>query len=150
MCLRGREWSAGRYSEKSHCWPTPKLAQSGYRAGAQCAELHLMQEHHRRRREIGGGHCAGVLGGTMRNRYSALLNQSKTPAVTEPDSSNEFDDAKKLSDADQQKVDAFLKRGVNSVERKPFKPLFLVFLLMAVVAAFSLLSQGIAQWAGIY
>ena len=86
----------------------------------------------------------------MRNRYSALLNESKTPVVTEPDSSNEFDDAKKLSDADQAKVDTFLKRGVNSVERKPFKPLFLVFLLMAVVAAFSLLSQGIAQWAGIY
>ena len=86
----------------------------------------------------------------MRNRYSALLNQSKTPAVTEPDSSNEFDDAKKLSDADQAKVDAFLERGVNSEERKPFKPLFLVFLLMAVVAALSLLSQGIAQWAGIY
>ena len=109
-----------------------------------------MQEHHRRQREIGGGHCEGVLGRTMRNRYSALLNQSKSPAVTEPDSSNEFDDANKLSDADQAKVDAFLKRGVNSVERKPFKPLFLVFLLMAVVAAFSLLSQGIAQWAGIY
>ena len=86
----------------------------------------------------------------MRNRYSALFNQSKTPAVTEPDSSNRFDDATKLSEADQAKVDAFLKRGVNSVERKPFKPLFLVFLLMAVVAAFSLLSQGIAQWAGIY
>ena len=51
---------------------------------------------------------------------------------------------------DRAKVDAFLKRGVNSVERKPFKPLFLIFLLMAVVAAFSLLSQGIAQWAGIY
>ena len=110
----------------------------------------MAQEHHRRWRQIGDGHCAGVLGGTIRNRYSTLLNQSKTFAVIEPDSPNEFDDAKKLSDADQQKVDAFLKRGVNSVERKPFKPLFLVFLLMAVVAAFSLLSQGIAQWAGIY
>ena len=86
----------------------------------------------------------------MRNRYSALLNPSKTPAVTEPESSNEFDDANKLSDADQAKVDAFLKRGVNSVERKPFRPLRLIFLLMAVVAGFSLLSQGIAQWAGIY
>jgi len=129
---------------------TPNLAQSGYRASAQCGELHLVREHHRRWREIRGGHCVGVLGGTMRNRYSALLNQSKTLAVTEPDSSNEFDDANKLSEADQAKVDAFLKRGVNSVERKPFKPLFLVFLLMAVVAAFSLLSQGIAQWAGIY
>ncbi len=70
--------------------------------------------------------------------------------MTEPDSLTDTDDAKKLSDADQAKVDAFLERGVNSVERKPFKPLFLTFLLMAVVAAFSLLSQGIAQWAGIH
>ena len=70
--------------------------------------------------------------------------------MSEPDFSNELDDAKKLSDADQERVDVFLKRGVNSVERKPFKPLVLIFLLMAVVAAFSLLSQGIAQWAGIH
>ena len=70
--------------------------------------------------------------------------------MPEPDFSNDLDDTKKLSDADQARVDAFLKRGVNSVERKPFKPLVLIFLLMAVVAAFSLLSQGIAQWAGIY
>ena len=59
-------------------------------------------------------------------------------------------EAQKLSEDDQAKVDAFLERGVNSVERKPFRPLFLIFLLMAVVAGFSLLSQGIAQWAGIY
>ena len=70
--------------------------------------------------------------------------------MPERDPPTDTDDATKLSDADQAKVDAFLKRGVNSVERKPFKPLFLIFLLMAVVAAFSLLSQGIAQWAGIY
>ena len=70
--------------------------------------------------------------------------------MPKPDLSNELDDTKKLSDADQARVDAFLKRGVNSVERKPFKPLFLICLLMAVVAAFSLLSQGIAQRAGIY
>ena len=56
----------------------------------------------------------------------------------------------KLSDADQAKVNAFLARGVNAVERKPFKPLFLIFLLIVVVAGFSLLSQGIAQWAEIY
>ena len=60
------------------------------------------------------------------------------------------DAPQKLSEADQARVDAFLHRGVNSVERKPFRPLFLLFLLMAVVAGFSLLSQGIAQWAGIY
>ena len=67
-----------------------------------------------------------------------------------PESPTDIDRAKKLSDADQAKVDGFLKRGVNAVERKPFRPLRLIFLLMAVVAGFSLLSQGIAQWAGIY
>ena len=67
-----------------------------------------------------------------------------------PESPTDIDRAKKLSDADQAKVAGFLKRGVNSVERKPFRPLRLIFLLMAVVAGFSLLSQGIAQWAGIY
>ena len=70
--------------------------------------------------------------------------------MPEPDLSSELDDTKKLSDADQAKVDGFLERGVNSVERKPFRPLRLIFLLMAVVAGFSLLSQGVAQWAGIY
>ena len=70
--------------------------------------------------------------------------------MPEPDTSTDIDKAKKLSDADQAKVDDFLERGVNSVERKPFRPLRLIFLLMAVVAGFSLLSQGIAQWAGIY
>ncbi len=78
------------------------------------------------------------------------FNSEQDADVPEPDFPTDTDDAKKLSDADQARVDAFLERGVNSVERKPFKPLFLIFLLMAVVAAFSLLSQGIAQWAGIY
>ena len=53
------------------------------------------------------------------------------------------DAPQKLSDADQARVDAFLERGVNSVERKPFRPLFLLFLLMAVVAGFSLLSGAL-------
>ena len=61
-----------------------------------------------------------------------------------------LDAPKKLSDTDQARVDAFLERGVNSVERKRFRPLFLLFLLIFVVAGFSLLSQSIAQWAGIY
>ena len=66
------------------------------------------------------------------------------------DTDTDTDAPQKLSDSDQTKVNAFLSRGVNSVDRKPFRPLFLIFLLMAVVAGFSLLSQGIAQWAGIY
>ena len=56
----------------------------------------------------------------------------------------------RLSKSDQAKVDEFLQRGVNAVERKPFRPAFLIFLLIAVVTGFSLLSQGIAQWAGVY
>jgi hypothetical protein len=56
----------------------------------------------------------------------------------------------KLSQADQARVDGFLARGVNATERKPFRPILLIFLLMAVVAGFSLLSQGIAKWSGIY
>ena len=70
--------------------------------------------------------------------------------MPEPESPTDIDHAKKLSDADQAKVDSFLERGVNSVERKPFRPLRLIFLLVVVVAGVSLLSQGIAQWAGIY
>ena len=48
------------------------------------------------------------------------------------------------------KVDEFLSRGVNSVERKPFRPIRLLLLLMAVVIGFSLFSQYIPRWAGIY
>ena len=55
-----------------------------------------------------------------------------------------------LSQEDQSRVDGFLAHGVNSVERRPFRPVFLIIVLIAVVTGFSLLSQGIAQWAGIY
>ncbi len=52
---------------------------------------------------------------------------------------------------DQAKVDEFVKRGVNSVERKPFRPLrLLILLLIAVVTFFSILSQMIANWSGVY
>lgn len=57
---------------------------------------------------------------------------------------------RRLYPEDQARVDGFLERGVNSVERKPFRPLFLIILLIVVVTGFSLLSQGIARWAGVY
>jgi hypothetical protein len=56
----------------------------------------------------------------------------------------------RLYPEDQDKVDAFLKRGVNSVERKPFRPILLLVGLTAVVFFFSLFSQLIARWAGVY
>ena len=51
---------------------------------------------------------------------------------------------------DQEKVDGFLSRGVNSVERKPFRPGRLLILLIVVVASLSLFSQYLVHWAGLY
>lgn len=56
----------------------------------------------------------------------------------------------RLNPEDQQKVDEFIKSGVNSVERKPFKPLRLLLMLVGVVMGLSILSQLLARWAGIY
>ena len=55
-----------------------------------------------------------------------------------------------LNEEDQKKVDEFISRGVNSVERKPFRPMLLLLLLIVMVTALSLFSQFLAQWAGIY
>lgn len=51
---------------------------------------------------------------------------------------------------DQKKVDEFLSRGINSVERKPFRPLRLVLMLIVVVTGLSIFSQFLARWAGVY
>lgn len=59
-------------------------------------------------------------------------------------------DAPKLYPEDQARVDEFLQKGVNSVERKPFKPLYLIIMLIVVVAGLSLFSQWLARWAGVH
>jgi hypothetical protein len=51
---------------------------------------------------------------------------------------------------DQKKVDEFVNRGINSVQRKPFRPLRLLLLLIVVVTTLSILSQFLARWAGVY
>jgi hypothetical protein len=56
----------------------------------------------------------------------------------------------RLYPEDQAKVDEFIKRGVNSVERKPFRPMRLLLILIAVVMALSIFSQFLARWAGVY
>ena len=60
------------------------------------------------------------------------------------------DHTPRLKPEDQAKVDAFVKRGVNSVERKPFRPLRLLILLIVVVGFLSLFSQLLAKWAGVF
>jgi Protein of unknown function (DUF3094) len=56
----------------------------------------------------------------------------------------------RLKDEDQALVDEFNRRGVNSVERKPFRPFRLLLILIAVVTTLSLFSQLLARWAGVY
>ena len=74
------------------------------------------------------------------------MTESMHASKSEDPDNNE----RRLYPEDQAKVDTFLKSGVNSVERKPFRPIIMILLLIAVVSGFSLLSQGIALWAGIY
>lgn len=56
----------------------------------------------------------------------------------------------RLHPEDQARVDEFVRRGVNSVERKPFRPLRLLIILIGIVVALSLFSQFLAHWYGIY
>ena len=73
-----------------------------------------------------------------------------TDPLHAPEGESDNINERRLKPEDQARVDAFIKTGVNSVERKPFRPVMMIVLLIAVVTGFSLLSQGIAIWAGIY
>lgn len=50
---------------------------------------------------------------------------------------------------DQKRVDEFIQRGINSVQRKPFRPGRLLIMLIVVVTLLSVLSQALVHWAGI-
>ena len=60
------------------------------------------------------------------------------------------DDHPVLSKEDQARVDRFISTGVNATEKKPFRPILLILLLIVVVTGFSLLSQILARMAGVY
>lgn len=55
----------------------------------------------------------------------------------------------KLSPEDQARVDAYIKRGYNDVERKPFRPLLLLFFLFLIVSAMGGLAYLIAKVQGV-
>lgn len=55
-----------------------------------------------------------------------------------------------LSPEDQAKVDDYVSTGIHSVERKPFRPIRLLFILLVIVTGFSFLSLWLARWAGVY
>lgn len=51
---------------------------------------------------------------------------------------------------DQARVDQYLREGYNDVERKPFRPLYMMAMLTTVVTLFSILAVVIARAAGVY
>ncbi len=59
-------------------------------------------------------------------------------------------DEPRLHPEDQAKVDEFVTRGVNSVERKPFRPFRLLLLLIVVVMGLSFFSQWLARVSGVF
>jgi len=84
------------------------------------------------------------------NPMCSLMNDQNQPN-TEPNPDPEDRSyLNTLYPEDQEKVDEFLKRGVNSVERKPFRPGLMIIMLIVVVTGLSILSQLIARWSGIY
>ncbi|MGK0441786.1 MAG: hypothetical protein ACJA0N_001587 [Pseudohongiellaceae bacterium] len=56
---------------------------------------------------------------------------------------------RELSPEDQKRVDKVLTQGVNSVERKPFKPLKLMAILLVVVTSLSVFSLLLARANGL-
>ena len=80
----------------------------------------------------------------MHIEHLSLLFDTKMPDEKDKSYQN------RLHPQDQQRVDEFIKRGVNSVERKPFRPMRLLLLLIAIVMGLSIFSQLLVRWAGVY
>ena len=69
---------------------------------------------------------------------------------TQSDDTTDRSYQNRLKPEDQKRVDEFVSRGINSVERKPFKPMRMMLLLIGVVLVLSIFSQLLARWAGVY
>lgn len=70
--------------------------------------------------------------------------------MKDPDTKASEIDIPVLTPEDQARVDRFVSTGVNATDKKPFRPILLVILLVSVVTGFSLLSQLLAKTAGVY
>lgn len=77
-------------------------------------------------------------------------SRTRKDMADEPEENLDKSYQNRLYPKDQEKVDEFVKRGINSVERKPFRPMRLLILLIVVVMGLSILSQFLARWAGVY
>jgi hypothetical protein len=56
----------------------------------------------------------------------------------------------RLNPEDQARVDEFLRTGYNDVERKPFRPIYMMVMWNVVVIGFLLLSLWLVRSKGIY
>lgn len=56
---------------------------------------------------------------------------------------------RKLSDEDLKRVDEYLSSPVHQVERKPFRPLLLLFWIWVVVALVGVVSIGLGKLEGL-
>ena len=70
--------------------------------------------------------------------------------MKDPDTKASEIDTPVWTPEDQARVDRFVSTGVNATDKKPFRPILLVILLVSVVTGFSLLSQLLAKTAGVY
>jgi len=61
-----------------------------------------------------------------------------------------MNDEPRLSPEDQARVDEFVSRGVNAVDRKPFRPFRLLLILVVIVTGLSALSLLLAEISGVY
>ena len=77
-------------------------------------------------------------------RGARLLADSVEPSSADPMSTVDADDESKLSEADLERVRKYLSSPVHQVERKPFRPWFMMGMLVLVVVLLGGLSQLIA------
>ncbi len=92
-----------------------------------------------------------VQGGENSDIIAPLYYHARLTIMTEETSEKSdrsYDNS--LYPEDQKKVDDFVSRGINSVERKPFRPMRLVLMLIFVVTMLSVFSQSLARWGGVY
>lgn len=92
-----------------------------------------------------------VQGGENSDIIAPLYYHARLTIMTEETSEkSDRSYGNSLYPEDQKKVDDFVSRGINSVERKPFRPMRLVLMLIFVVTMLSIFSQSLARWAGVH
>jgi hypothetical protein len=55
---------------------------------------------------------------------------------------------RRLSDEDKARIEQFLDTPVNRIKRKPFRPIYLLIMLMVVMTALMVLSKWLASLVG--